>query len=113
MTERRGRMLTMTERLELAHRRLVRALDCGCEVGFYETFARRTLVIVDNPHDDCRERAHQADFVIEHMDSRRLPGGRFSVSGVHDPVPGARTPAWRAVARQREGGLPGFPGEAA
>lgn len=60
-----GRMVTATERLEISQCLLVRALPCGCRVGLYRTWTSRALLIVDEPHDECRDRSHQADFVIQ------------------------------------------------
>lgn len=64
MTRATGRMLTMVERSQLVHCQLVRRLACGCDVALYSTAAGRVLTVVESPEDSCRERAHQADFVI-------------------------------------------------
>ena len=69
-----GRMLTAAERVDLAQCLLMRALPCGCRVGLYRTWSSRVLAIVDDPHDDCRDRAHQADFVIADQAVRRSDG---------------------------------------
>lgn len=68
MTRARGRMLTTVERIELVECVLVRRLGCGCQVGLYRTMSGRALTIVDTPDDDCPDRGHQADFVIEARD---------------------------------------------
>lgn len=65
MTRATGRMLTMVERAQLVHCRLVRRLACGCDVAHYSTAAGRVLTVVESPEDSCPDRGHQADFVID------------------------------------------------
>jgi hypothetical protein len=53
------------ERLSIARCVSGGALPCGCIAGVYLTRAGRTLTVIDEPADHCRDRSHQADFVLE------------------------------------------------
>lgn len=67
------RKLGVIERLRISRCIHGVHLACGCRVGIYETYDDTVLTIVDDPHDGCVDRAHQADFVIAEVDCRPLP----------------------------------------
>ena len=59
-----ARTLGIIERMQIVGRVQARALPCGCRIGRYVTLGRDLLTVVDEPHDTCRNRAHQTDVVI-------------------------------------------------
>ena len=42
-----------------------RALPCGCLIGFYETYARETVAIVDAKGITCDDERHRVDSNID------------------------------------------------
>ena len=64
MTRVAAHRLGTMERLQLTRCVLGRRLPCGCNVGLYEKMDGDIITIVDDPSDACRDRTHQADFVI-------------------------------------------------
>jgi hypothetical protein len=42
-----------------------RDLACGCLVGVYETYANRTVAIIDAKGSDCHDGAHKVDSDID------------------------------------------------
>ena len=42
-----------------------RALDCGCLVGVYETYASQTIAIIDAKGSACSNRSHRVDSPIQ------------------------------------------------
>ncbi len=65
MTRGNGPMLSAVERVQLLRCEVVRRLVCGCEVGLYRSRTGQVFTIVDDPDDACRNRGHQADFLID------------------------------------------------
>jgi len=59
------RKLKLLERLQITRGLNGHQLPCGCVVGCYLTRAGHVLTVVDVDADDCKERAHQVDFVID------------------------------------------------
>ena len=59
-----ARKLGLVERLQIVRCIQVVELVCRCRAGVYETIDDIVLTVVDDPHDDCPDRSHQADFVI-------------------------------------------------
>lgn len=57
-------MLTTAERAGMAFRLTTRRLSCGCEAGAVTLLDGSELTVIDEPADECRNRSHQADFVV-------------------------------------------------
>jgi hypothetical protein len=41
-----------------------RALGCGCLVGVYETYAAKTVWLIDAPGPSCADKAHRLHAVV-------------------------------------------------
>jgi hypothetical protein len=41
-----------------------RLLSCGCLVGVYETYDRKTVSIIDDRDPECRDETHRVNAVI-------------------------------------------------
>ncbi len=50
-----------------------RVLGCGCLVGVYETYDKRTVATIDAVGRECREPGHTLHAVLE-LSSRSAPG---------------------------------------
>jgi len=63
-----------------------RLLTCGCLVGVYETYAGKTLSIVDARGEGCRDSTHRLNSVLPHL--RTETGPQIGADG----APGCSTP---------------------
>jgi len=59
------RKLRLLERVDITRCLCGARLECGCLVGWYETWGGTVLTIVDDAATTCRERSHLPDFVIQ------------------------------------------------
>ena len=49
-----------------------RILECGCLVGFYETYSGRTVVILDARDTNCSDVTHRVGVPLN-LDSSEMP----------------------------------------
>lgn len=59
------RKLRLLERVDITRCLCGARLECGCLVGWYDTFSGTVLTIVDVAATTCRDRSHLPDFVIQ------------------------------------------------
>jgi hypothetical protein len=50
-----------------------RALPCGCLVGVYETYAGRTVAIIDAKGSECQDRQHRVNSGVDFQMVDMLP----------------------------------------
>ena len=50
-----------------------RALPCGCLVGVYETYANRTVALIDAKGSACQDRRHRVDSGVDFQVVDMLP----------------------------------------
>ena len=68
--------LTWRERLQICRCVGGTPLACGCLLGHYETYAGRTLTVVDHRCARCGHAGHEVDAVLATPDWRELAASR-------------------------------------